>query len=316
MPLSIDRLSWDDLKLLLAVAAGGSVRGAAREMRLSVNTVRARLHLLEHLSGEALVERSARGLGLTEAGRQLQQAAERMRAAATSAAIEETDASPSAQPRTIKLALTEGIAAYWLMPRLATFQRDYPDVLIRLRTDLRAADQGVGGTDVAVQLKPPKDDAFHVEEIGTLHLMPFASPAYLAERGTPKHFDEWRAHRLVWQDWEPEAQEIMPLFIADDAPSRIISMVTASTPAQLAAIEAGIGLGFLPTYIARITAQVRPVDFGMKFRRTLYLSVRRGAASSMQDALASMLRDAFADKSLFGETFLVPASLADDEKAG
>jgi DNA-binding transcriptional LysR family regulator len=168
-----------------------------------------------------------------------------MRAAATSAVIEETDASSSAQPRTIKLALTEGIAAYWLMPRLATFQRDYPDVLIRLRTDQRAADQGVGGTDVSVQLKPPKDDVFHVEEIGTLHLMPFASPAYLAERGTPKHFDEWRAHRLVWQDWEPEAQEIMPLFIADDAPSRIISMVTASTPAQLAAIEAGIGLGLL-----------------------------------------------------------------------
>jgi DNA-binding transcriptional LysR family regulator len=310
VPLNIDRQNWHDLQLFLALAASGSVRGAAREMRLSVNTVRTRLDLIEHLSGEALVERSAKGLRLTKAGRQLQQIAERMQAAAEAEAgakaAADTEPAVGAHPGGVRLSVTEGLAAYWLMPRLAKFQRDNPDTVIHLRTGARAADQSMADADIAIQLRPPDDPDFDVEEIGTLHMMPFASPAYLAERGTPKHFDEWRAHRLVWQDWEPEAQAIMPLFIADDAPSRIISMVTAGTPAQFAAIKAGMGLGFLPTYIARITTEVRPVDFGLQFRRAIYLIVRRTACSPMLDNLAATLRESFADQTLFGETFRVP----------
>lgn len=306
MALNIGRLNWDDLKLFLALAGNGSVRGTAREMRLSINTVRARLDLLEHLTGEPLVERSAKGLSLTEAGRQLRETAERMRAAAETSPITAAEPAADVPSDAIRLSLTEGLAAYWLMPKIAEFQKENPDILVRLRTDARAADQSLADADLAVQLRAPDDSAFEVEEIGTLHLMPFASPAYLAERGTPKHFEEWRTHRLVWQDWEPEAKDIMPLFIADDAPSRIISLITGSTSAQLAAIRAGVGLGFLPTYIARVVPGVCPVDFGMQFRRTIYLIARSARRSRHADELACKLKDAFQDRSLFGELFQVP----------
>ena len=306
MGVSIDRVSWDDLKLLLAVAATGSVRGAAREMRLSVNTVRSRLDVMENASGLRLVERSARGISLTEAGLQLRQQAERMRAAAEATVATDPAQAARTQMGSIRLSLTEGLAAYWMMPRLADFQRKRPDAVIHLRTDARATDQALTDVDVAVQLRPPSSGDFHVEEVGTLHLMPFASPAYLEKHGTPKHFDEWRAHRLVWQDWEPDARDIMPLFIADDAPQRMIAMVTASTSAQLAAIAAGRGLGFLPTYMAWVTDDVRPVDFGMQFRRTVYLIVRSSARSDEVDELARLIRSCFADERLFGDLFSGP----------
>jgi molybdate transport repressor ModE-like protein len=305
--MKIDRLDWNDLQLFLTLAAAGSVRGAARDTGLSINTVRARLEVMEHLSGVELVERSAKGLGITEAGRAVLEAAERMQAArATGPAAAEA---VSVDPRVIRLSLPEGLAAHWLMPYIAGWQAGAPDAVIQLRTDQRAADQTLSGLDLAMHLKPGLTPGYDTRAIGALHLMPFASQGYLDRYGTPKHFNEWRTHRLVWQDWEPQAADVMPLFIADDAPSQVISMVTGSTVAQVAAVRAGVGLGFLPTYMANAAPDLQPVDFGMQFRRTIYLSVRGGLASPAADTLAQTLTDAVADPEFFGESFKVPQRL-------
>jgi DNA-binding transcriptional LysR family regulator len=202
--------------------------------------------------------------------------------------------------------MTEGLAVYWLMPFVEKARRRWPDIVLHLRTDARAADQMLAGLDLALHLRPGPTPGFDTRQIGVLHLMPFASRQYLDEHGTPKHFNEWRSHRIVWQDWEPQAQDVMPLFVADDAPSTIVSMVTTSTVAQVAALRAGVGLGFLPIYMAVSVPDLVPVDFGMQFRRTIYLSVRADAASPALADLAATLTSALSDPELFGDSFKIP----------
>jgi DNA-binding transcriptional LysR family regulator len=65
------RPNWDDLKVFAAIAATGSLTGAAAQLRLSQPTVGRRLQALEECLGAALLERTPRGMQLTPKGEAL-----------------------------------------------------------------------------------------------------------------------------------------------------------------------------------------------------------------------------------------------------
>ena len=64
-------MQWDDLRVFLAVAQGGSLRKAARALRLGQPTIGRHLHQLELSVGARLFERSANGHRLTREGKKL-----------------------------------------------------------------------------------------------------------------------------------------------------------------------------------------------------------------------------------------------------
>jgi len=59
------RPNWDDLRIFAAIAATGSLTGAAAHLRLSQPTVGRRLQALEECVGATLLERTPRGMQLT-----------------------------------------------------------------------------------------------------------------------------------------------------------------------------------------------------------------------------------------------------------
>ncbi len=71
-------MDWSDIQLFVAVAGSGSVRGAARELRLDASTVSRRLASLESGLGARLFERTKRGLVLTASGKLMLQSGERV----------------------------------------------------------------------------------------------------------------------------------------------------------------------------------------------------------------------------------------------
>lgn len=72
------RLSWDDLRLVLAVAQAGSLAGAARRLGISHATVFRRLAAIEAELGVKLFERTRAGYAPTPAGEDAAAAAERI----------------------------------------------------------------------------------------------------------------------------------------------------------------------------------------------------------------------------------------------
>lgn len=71
-----DRLSWDDLRVFLAVARLGGLSAATRTTRLSAATLGRRVTALEHELGETLFVRRQTGYELTRAGDELLRHAE------------------------------------------------------------------------------------------------------------------------------------------------------------------------------------------------------------------------------------------------
>lgn len=124
------------LRAFEAAARTGSFVGAAQELHVSPSAVSRLVKLLELRLGAQLFERLANGLMLTERGstylsevsgafQRIAQATERLKAAGGSALV--LGAGPT-------------LAMRWLIPRLATFQTQNPDIDVRLSTAVADAD--------------------------------------------------------------------------------------------------------------------------------------------------------------------------------
>src|SRR6185312_7297882 len=87
---------WDDIRVFLAAARHGSLRGAGRALRLSQPTIGRRLAGFEAaMGGPALFDRLPDGLRLTAAGEAMIPAAEQIEQAALAFERRSAAASPS-----------------------------------------------------------------------------------------------------------------------------------------------------------------------------------------------------------------------------
>src|SRR4029077_11731284 len=71
-------VSWDDLRIFLAVAEAGSVSGAPRQLKLGQPTISRRLAEMEQGMGSRLFARGVGGAALTSAGERLLAPAKKM----------------------------------------------------------------------------------------------------------------------------------------------------------------------------------------------------------------------------------------------
>jgi DNA-binding transcriptional LysR family regulator len=114
---SLDRISWDNMRLLLILSEAGSFRSAATVAGISLNTIRSKIERLERQIGGLLIRRSVEGVTLTQEGYELVSIARQMRALGQTAervqvkALQQRDA----QPR-VRMTITEGLGTFWLVP--------------------------------------------------------------------------------------------------------------------------------------------------------------------------------------------------------
>ncbi|MGV2899773.1 LysR family transcriptional regulator [Achromobacter sp. AGC78] len=122
------------LRYFLEVARCGSIAGAAAAQHVAASAVSRQIAKLEDGLGIALFERQARGMELSEAGRQLA-------AYANAAALEAERVTTEIRQRshvgdvTIRLACTEGFAHHFLPLCMAEFKRMRPETRFHLHVE-------------------------------------------------------------------------------------------------------------------------------------------------------------------------------------
>jgi DNA-binding transcriptional LysR family regulator len=164
----------DLLRGFEAAARQLSFTRAADELSLTQSAVSRQIKALEDHLGTPLFRRRHRALLLTEAGQLLYRAvADSLRR------IGEAAAQLRAPARTLTVSTTISFASLWLVPRLASFREQHPEIDIRVDANNRLVDLARDGIEVAVRYAPPSlvpGDAIRLfgEEV-----MPVASPALL-----------------------------------------------------------------------------------------------------------------------------------------
>ncbi|MGH1589112.1 LysR family transcriptional regulator [Methylobacterium phyllosphaerae] len=263
---------WESIRVFLTLQRSGSFRSAAAKLGLSVNSVRRRIGDLEVLIGAPLLTRHVDGIRLTAEGHVILEAATRMESAAFSL-VRSGDVAPFAEAGEVRIAVTEGLGAFWLAPRLVEFQKANPRLTVDLRCAMESADVLRMEADVAIQLTRPTSPDLRMVKLGRIHMMPYAARSYEETYGLPSRPDDLERHRIVVQDGGQtmrleEYAKTVPGFPATVP----ITLKVNVSSAYYWAIAKGAGIGLLPTYASAIGAQVVPVDNLGRFSVDIWLT--------------------------------------------
>jgi DNA-binding transcriptional LysR family regulator len=309
-----DQLNWDDVRLFLEVARSGSFRKAADSTRISSNTLMRRIALLEQRVGCILLSRKASGVKLTTEGIEVARIAERVRGEAQ--ALERmVKVGARSLTGTVKVAVTEGIGTFWLIPRLVDFQQRHPDLTVDLFCDMRLADMSSHQADIAVQLDRPAESDMVVTRLGYLHVMLFASDEYIRLHGIPSRVEDLANYHFVEQVAPQVPSEMVKTVVPNPLAKHFVSFRANTSTAHAYAISRGAGIGLLPTYARAITRRVRPVNIDFRLRRDIWLTYHPKARNHKRvRATIDWLRESFNPVRYpwFREEFVAPDQLEGD----
>lgn len=297
--VSIERLTG--LLAFSRAASLGSYSAAARALSLSPSAVSKSVKRLEQQLGMALFTRSTRALTLTQEGRDLHaqavlllQQVERIEQTVLAARTEVSGI--------IKVSVPPPIAVNLICPELPRFQAQYP----KLHIDLRLGDEKVdlihSGVDIAIRVGELDDSRLLARPLAPNVLCAFASPVYLARRGTPMHPHELAGHDCVNFRFRSSGLEARWPFLVegrdvDITPS--FGIIADEGNAVMAVVAAGGGISVAPLYVAAPyvrRGELVPVLRKFAVKRSdvsaLWPESRRGNPKVM--AFLALLTDIFA----------------------
>ncbi|HKT96346.1 MAG TPA: LysR family transcriptional regulator [Paraburkholderia sp.] len=242
----------DGVEAFLSVARHRSFRKAAAELGVTPSAISQAVRVLEERIGAALFTRTTRSVGLTEAG-------ERFLSRAKPAFEELVAASEVARglgqrpAGLLRLSVPRAIVPLLLEPLIASFCKAYPEVEVEIAASKELVDLAAEGFDAGIRLGQFVDaDMVAVPMTPPFRLVVVGSPAYIAERGRPRHLDDLRQHAcLRWR----RSNGALALWSFNDNGEAIeiaVSgpLIASDFPTMLGAAIEGLGLAQLPEPLA------------------------------------------------------------------
>ena len=165
-------LFLNGIKAFEAAARSGSFAAAGAELNVSAAAVSRMVHLLEDRLGVALFERKANRLVTTAAGRAYQSGLTPIFDALASLTAQVT--APSSV-RVLTIGVGPTFAMRWLIPRLADFRKEEPDIDVRITTGGAAAPFG-DDWSCGIQLGDGEWPGLTAEPLFAADLLPVCAP--------------------------------------------------------------------------------------------------------------------------------------------
>ncbi len=237
------------LPIFEAVARTGSFSVAARELQLPKSSVSRGIARLEAELGVQLIFRTTRHVSPSAAGTALYDRLAPLLGSVKVALGElpEREETPSGQ---LRVTAPVDLGVLFLAEVVTRYTARYPAVTVDLALTSRVVDLVGEGFDVALRAaRALKDSTLVVRNAARLTSQLFASPIYLARRGTPKSEEDLAAHD--WVVFGPLSRRPSlegpggPLEVAPSARIRCDDLLFLRD-----ALRAGAGLGLLPTFLA------------------------------------------------------------------
>jgi DNA-binding transcriptional LysR family regulator len=246
--LNMQRSSTDivDVLSFVRVAETGSFARAAERMGLSKPVLSRRVARLEEQLGARLLTRTARGAQPTEIGQAYYARAANILAELDAA--EEVVAEAVTQiagPIRLTAPLTFGVAH--LAPALADFAAAHPRVELDVEFEDRTVDLAGGGYDMAIRIGRLQDSSLIARRIAPVRKGVVGSPAYFAAHGRPERPADLANHRILLYAHEQWRFQVNGRWET----IRVTPVLRSNNGDMLlTAAEQGLGLAFLPSFIA------------------------------------------------------------------
>lgn len=191
----MDRLK--SMQIFTRVVEMHSFTKAAESLALPSSRVTRAVKDLEGFLGVRLLQRTTRHISLTAEGTLYYDHCRRL--LADIEAVESSFPGSAGQARgRLRVDMTLSLARLVVLPRIKDFQCRFPDVNLTLTVADRTVELVQEGIDCVIRAGTPEDSPTIVaKRIGAFDWVTCASPAYLAQHGTPQTLEELTQHRAV-----------------------------------------------------------------------------------------------------------------------
>ncbi len=235
--------NWDEIRTAYHVARIGTVSGAAEVLGVHHATVIRHIDALEDRLGVRLFQRHARGYAPTEAGDDLLRVAQ-----ATDEQFSQLAGRIKGQGDAVsgELVVTSlGGLSHLLVPVLADFQREHPELIVRYLTGDRLFRLEYGEAHVAVRAGSVPDQPDNVvQSFIKQNYALYASEGYVACHGVPGTLSEYCDHFFVGTD-DPKSRAPYARWMRENVRPERVVFRSGDVHALRRAIQEGIGIGFM-----------------------------------------------------------------------
>lgn len=183
-------------RMFVGAVQAGSLSAAAARLNLPLPTISRRIRQLEKQLKVRLLDRSPKGIALTDAGARLYEHASR----GLEALAEGAEALRSDQARLkgrLRISIPPSMEPWWSL--LGEFQQQFPDIRLSVFSTERRVDLVQDGIDVALRVGAIVDESMVASRVASYRHVLVASPALLARLGRPRTAES--LHRLPCAVW-------------------------------------------------------------------------------------------------------------------
>lgn len=239
----LDKLSWDDLRIIKAIGESGSLALAATALGINTSTVSRRLEHVEEALGIVLFDRRRSGYAPTAPGLELIALAERVELDVVSVA-RRVSGKAEDHAGELRVTTSDALMLDFLTPIIADFQSANPSVTIDVVVGNCLLNLARGETDIAFRAVTgtPPDNLFG-RKAATIAWAAYGRESDFAD-GRP------RLDEIYQRRWLSYGKNLSGLkahgFVEQRVPAERIVFRSDSVAGMATAIAAGIGIGLLP----------------------------------------------------------------------
>ena len=239
-------INWDDARFFLALARRGSLRRAGLELGVDQATVGRRVGLFEQQLGAKLFIRTPRHYRLSPLGETLLPQAQAM---AQAALAMDRAASQGELEGEICIATTDTLAQGFVLPAFSLLRQRHPGIRLKLLTAVSVSDIPNQEADLAIRSLRPEQGDLVVKRLATIKMGLYASPDYLARRGTPRSGQALQQHDLLLFPRELVARHWLSLCGEPLHEPNVVLQSNAQL-VLMGAARQGLGIALLSTFLA------------------------------------------------------------------
>lgn len=238
-------MDLEEFRAFLAVAETGSFLAAASSLNVARATLRRRVEALEARAGVPLLERSARGVVLTEAGSLLAAKGRSVlqEASALVASVREIGREPVG---VLRVLLPVGLAPHAMAPTIAVLRATYPRLMLQIRHCEVPGDEALADTDLVVHFGVgPLPGSWLSYEVVRMREWLIASADYLQRRGAPMRAADLAGHELF--SWCAPGEDGRVLPSRTGEPVEVDPVLVCSDVHLIRqCVLFGLGIGYVP----------------------------------------------------------------------
>ncbi|MFH3938977.1 LysR family transcriptional regulator [Acinetobacter nosocomialis] len=235
LPYSIDDLYW-----FVLIAEAGGLSSAARQYDIAKSTLSNRLVRLEDSLGVKLLQRNTNSSNLTDAGelflREVGPIIHRLEGVTSELTNREIE------PKgLIKLTASGTFGKLVILPLIAGFLRNYPQVSIEAELTDKRIDLISQGVDLAIRIGELNDSNLYAQKVGEVRRVLCASASYIKLYSLPHEPEQLMEHSFISQ-----SRSSSKIRLTKNDKTRQFTIQSRLTVAPsdnlLAAVSAGLGI--------------------------------------------------------------------------